>query len=498
MIGSAARSRVHSTLVGQPLRVVGRYSIHAEIGVGGMATVYLGRLVGAAGFSRVVAIKGLHPHLARSTKFVKAFLDEARLAARIRHPNVISTLDVLTDDSEVLIVMEYVAGATLDELGPPPMSIACGIAWAMLNGLHAAHTTTDEQGQALGIVHRDVSPQNVLVGADGQARVLDFGIAKADHRLQLTAPGEIKGKPAYMAPEQLVLECSSPRSDIYAAGVLLWELLSGRSLYEGSTESIIRAKMAGDVVPPLSTVADVPQSLDAILARALRRNPDERFASAHELAEALEAAVPLASPREIGDWVRREAAGLLADRAARIATMESAPSALSKEARRSARSTPGAPKSTTIRALVPPSSVPSEETETPAEALVSIIPASSAWRWGWLPLLAVVLLVATGIVWLRGLATTLGVAGPGAAVPSSGVDRAPAEAGDAPSPAQQGENAASRTATAAGYLPVPPSIRPPIASPSVKPLPRPLTVPHCARPFVIDDAGIKHLKPECL
>ena len=176
-------------------RSVGRYVVFDEIAAGGMASVHLGRLMGEVGFSRTVAIKRLHPHLARDAEFAAMFLDEARIAARIRHPNVVAVLDVVHDGSELLLVMDYVQGESLSRLaramrpGGIPPRIAVTVVTGVLHGLHAAHEATTERGEALDIVHRDVSPQNVLVGIDGVARVFDFGVAKAKSRAQTTQDG---------------------------------------------------------------------------------------------------------------------------------------------------------------------------------------------------------------------------------------------------------------------------------------------------------------------
>ncbi|MCW5837256.1 MAG: serine/threonine protein kinase, partial [Labilithrix sp.] len=223
---------------------VGRYALGAPIARGGMATLHLGRLVGSAGFARTVAIKRLHRHLCADPSFLDAFADEARLAARIRHPNVVPTLDVVSTEAsaaapgELLLVMEYVDGESLSALArqakaplPPPIVVA--IVSEMLHGLHSAHEARSEDGQPLGIVHRDVSPQNVLVGADGVARLVDFGIARATgvRRGSSTGEGDLKGKLAYMAPEQIRREPVTRKTDIFAAGIVLWELLTGRRLF---------------------------------------------------------------------------------------------------------------------------------------------------------------------------------------------------------------------------------------------------------------------------
>src|SRR4051812_48938415 len=203
--------------------MIGRYMLDRPIGSGGMATVHLGRLLGPAGFSRTVAIKRLHPQFAKDPEFVTMFLDEARLAARVRHPNVVSTLDVVALDEELFLVMDYVPGETLSRLARElrargesvPPAIAISILSGVLFGLHAAHDARSESGEVLGIVHRDVSPQNILVGEDGVARVLDFGVAKAAGRASQTEAGLVKGKLAYMSPEQLRGEAIDRRTDVY-------------------------------------------------------------------------------------------------------------------------------------------------------------------------------------------------------------------------------------------------------------------------------------------
>ncbi|HSQ67748.1 MAG TPA: serine/threonine-protein kinase, partial [Polyangiaceae bacterium] len=217
-------------------RVIGRYVLCDAIASGGMATVHLGRLLGPVGFSRTVAIKRLHPHFARDPEFVAMFLDEARLAARIRHPNVVSTLDVVVLQGELFVVMDYVHGEALSKLiranGAVPPPIAASIIAGVLYGLHAAHEAKTDDGAPLHIVHRDISPQNVLVGVDGSARVVDFGVAKAVGRLQTTREGALKGKIAYMSPEQISTDSVDRRTDIYAASVVLWEMLTGKRLYQ--------------------------------------------------------------------------------------------------------------------------------------------------------------------------------------------------------------------------------------------------------------------------
>ena len=186
---------------GEAARIIGRYVLYDEMAAGGMATVHYGRLLGPVGFSRTVAIKRLRPQFARDQEFVAMFVDEARLAARIRHPNVVPTLDVVATDGELYLVMDYVQGESLSRLlrasrakGSIPTDVVSAIFCGALHGLHAAHEATDEHGKPLGLVHRDVSPQNILVGVEGIPRVLDFGVAMAAGRAQATGQGRIKGK----------------------------------------------------------------------------------------------------------------------------------------------------------------------------------------------------------------------------------------------------------------------------------------------------------------
>ena len=211
-----------------------------------MATVYLARLGGVGGFQRFVAIKRLHPHLARDNEFIEMFLDEARLAARIHHPNVVPILEIGESPEGYYLVMEYIEGDTLgrilarsaqaQERVPTPIGVR--MALDALAGLHAAHELKDDDGKALDIVHRDVSPQNILVGVDGTARITDFGVARAASRLSTTRSGQLKGKLAYMSPEQAKARgVIDRRADIFAMGTVLWELLACKRLFKGDGDA---------------------------------------------------------------------------------------------------------------------------------------------------------------------------------------------------------------------------------------------------------------------
>jgi eukaryotic-like serine/threonine-protein kinase len=265
-----------------------------------MATVYLARVSGAGGFQRFVAIKRLHPHLAREEEFIEMFLDEARLAARIHHPNVVSILEIGTSEQGYYIVMEYVEGDTLAHLLTHctkrgqrlPMNVALRIIIDVLAGLDAAHELKDDDGKSLEIVHRDVSPQNVLVGVDGSARLSDFGVARAATRLTITRTGQVKGKVAYMAPEQARGEKDiDGRADVFAAGIVLWEVLTCRRLFKGEGDAHTLNKVLSEAIPSLeSFLPDVPKTLQPIVDKALERDRNVRYATAAEFADALETA----------------------------------------------------------------------------------------------------------------------------------------------------------------------------------------------------------------
>src|SRR5688572_15358661 len=294
-------------------RKIGRYAVFGELAAGGMATVYVGRLAGAAGFSRRVAIKSLHAQYAKDADFLAMFLDEARLSGRVQHPNVVQILDVISTTTELHLAMEYVEGESLAKLvrllksqnQRVPLAMAVAILIGVLEGLHAAHEARSESGQPLQIVHRDVSPHNILVGVDGVPRILDFGIAKAVGRMQTTRGDQLKGKLAYMAPEHLAREPLDRRADVYAAGIVLWELLTGERLFQADDEiSTFRRALDAKVVPPSSLQPDVPPELDAAVLRALAKKPEARYQTARELAFDLEATRLAASTRDLGVWVQ--------------------------------------------------------------------------------------------------------------------------------------------------------------------------------------------------
>jgi serine/threonine-protein kinase len=377
---SASDEGARDSLAGS--RTVGRYVIYGEIAQGGMATVHLGRLRGAAGFTRIVAIKKLHAQFAKDPEFVRMFTDEARLAARVRHPNVVPTLDVVSQDGELFLVMEYVHGETLARLivhsrragSRVPPAVACSILCGALHGLHAAHEAVSAQGEPLNIVHRDVSPQNILVGTDGIARVLDFGIAKAAGRMHQTEAGVVKGKMGYMSPEQLYGERLDRRTDTYAAGVVLWESLVCDRLFAGPGDEPALAKMLStEVQPPSRRVPGVSPALDTVVLRAVDRDRGRRFATALEMALALERATQPATPSEVGAWVLACAGEAIAPRARLIASLEKqAEESEAMDSSLGANAIDGQP------AYAPPPAAASAPAPAIAEPVTALSPAASA------------------------------------------------------------------------------------------------------------------------
>ncbi len=296
----------------------GRYEILRMIASGGMATVHLGRTLGMGGFERLVAVKVMHPHVASEPECVDMFLDEARLAARIHHPNVVSTIDVSEDEEGVFLVMEFVEGPSFQGLlralkkkkQEGPLDVLLRVFMDALAGLHAAHELPDVDGTPLNLVHRDVSPANILIGVDGRARITDFGVARAETRLSATQSGQVKGKFAYMAPEQVRMLPVDRRADIYSAGVMLWEMLTGEKLLKSDNElGMLTQILAHKFAAPHELKPSIPEKLSAVCMQALRFKPEERFPTAAAMAEAIEEAaresgIGVASARAVADFVK--------------------------------------------------------------------------------------------------------------------------------------------------------------------------------------------------
>jgi serine/threonine-protein kinase len=536
-------------------RLVGRYIVHERIAAGGMATVHLGRLLGDGGFSRTVAIKRLHDAYARDPEFVAMLLDEARLASKIRHPNVVPTLDVVAEQDQLLVVMEYVEGESLASLSRfarnagerIPIPLAASIVAQALHGLHAAHECRDNKtGEPLGIVHRDVSPQNVLVGIDGIARVLDFGIAKAASRAASTADGHVKGKVAYMAPEQLQHGVVDRRTDVFAAAIMFWELLAGRRLFAGDSPAQTMGRVLFDPIDcPRRWAPDVPTELALIALRGLERDPNARFATAEEMALAIEDAIALPRSKEIGAWVSRVAAASVSRRAELVRALERTSNPLraapttdpdllaaitEADRRRQVSDQPTEVNSTPSSGLrVPSGAMGSAKVPSSARRDAVVIPSSAAvagadeqtdlatvnnnsagasltrrTSWGAVVLaaggsgIALALAVALIVVAMRARLVPQSVAAPGPPT-TSGIEPPPAAPPPEPPPLPMALGASAPKESAA-----PPTASPPASSAletkkrPAPPAPRTSKAPDCRTPYVLDEKGMKHFKVECL
>jgi serine/threonine-protein kinase len=379
---------------------VGRYDVLLPIASGGMATVYLARSRGVGGFERDVALKLTHAHLAESAEFARDLLEEAKIAVGIRHANVVPVLDVGEDPNGLFLVMEYIEGDTLSGLmrrakssaagGAAPLApgIAFRVLLDALGGLHAAHELADEEGRNIGLVHRDFSPQNILVGSDGVGRLTDFGIAKAASRLGATRTGAVKGKVNYMAPEQARGEQLDRRTDVWAAGVVAWELLAGRRMYDGDELGTL-FRIASDTPPRVRDVVEsVHPALDAAVARALTRDLSARTptaaAFAKDLTQALrEASIELADASDVAAVVKQLVGNKIAERRKRVREVIELRQALEDAARASADSlTPGTglvpPKPAATVAMPPPARVDLPSFEPLADPPATDVTSASA------------------------------------------------------------------------------------------------------------------------
>jgi serine/threonine protein kinase len=321
-------SAASSTAGAFPERV-GKYELLLPLGTGGTATVYLARTRGVAGFEREVALKLVHAHLRGDEESRLHLLEEARLAARIRHPNVVSVTEVDADTCGVFLVMDYVEGEALsglvrllrDHNHRLPTRLIARIMNDALAGLHAAHELREAQGQLVGLVHRDFSPQNILLGIEGVTRLADFGVAKAASRTVRTKTGLVKGKVAYMSPEQARGHKVDRRCDVWAAGVVVWELVTGRKLYDHEDDVATLLSVVTEEPPRLGSVLQgVPASLDDAVSYALTSDVNRRCPSAEAFRCMLESAWDecggMATTAELGAFVRQTVGHRLAERRA--------------------------------------------------------------------------------------------------------------------------------------------------------------------------------------
>ncbi len=293
---------------------VGPYEALFELAAGGMGTVYVARKFGPGGFERLTVLKRVHSHLLKDKDFLDMVRDEAKIASLISHPNVVGVEDVVDSGGELILAQPYIESVSFASLlgaanqageRLPPNAVV-RIVTDVLAGLHAAHEAKDLRGEPLHVVHRDVSPHNVLVGTDGLSRLIDFGIAKAERRITHTKSGVMKGKLAYMAPEALRATALDRRADVFSTGVMLHEALTGKKVFRAVDEGdLLLAIMLQEIDAPSAVLPSLSATLDAPILKALERRKDDRFATASELREALEQAFQPASPRDIQELVER-------------------------------------------------------------------------------------------------------------------------------------------------------------------------------------------------
>lgn len=375
---------------------IGSYEPLFELGRGGMGTVFLARAIGAAGFERLVVVKRLNPHLLDQEQAVRRFLDEARIAARVHHANVIGTHHVGHDDDGLFLVLDYVEGGNLDELLerslcngiliPPPILLR--IAVDALAGLHAVHTAQDAAGRPLNILHRDVSLQNVLVGRDGVARIADFGIAKSRLGSVTTDKAYVVGKLLYMPREYLCRETPGPTFDVYSLGITLWLALSGHDLWPDESEAQIIKRIVEDRVPDLSSVMSIPPQIAAIIAKATAADHRERYQNARAMSEDIEQLARetgwVATHAEVAQLVDSLLGADLRRRRELLAKHESIPddafayqvwSDLQVKARSNQNSKPRAPPRSSPQAASP--AAPEQESARGVSALSAEAPSST-------------------------------------------------------------------------------------------------------------------------
>lgn len=295
----------------------GKYQLVKIAGEGGMATVYRAVIRGAAGFQRAVAVKHIRPEYRAIKNYIDMFVEEARVGSELAHPNIVQVHDFVAENGSYYLIMEWVEGIDLGALiqtyrdarafVPWPLVVAIGI--GTLRGLGAAHERVAPDGTPAPVIHRDISPHNVMVGTNGVVKLSDFGLARARDRIaSLTAPGTVKGKLSYLAPEVAFGKPNTVQSDLFGVGNLLWESLTGERLFDGKTDVEIFKKIRNCVIPPISDRRpDVPAALIAVIDTALAADPANRYASADEFAQALgqvmKQAVGANSASELGQAV---------------------------------------------------------------------------------------------------------------------------------------------------------------------------------------------------
>ena len=295
----------------------GKYHLKRRLGLGGMAEVWLADLQGPQGFQRELVIKRILPHLADDENFLTMFEDEARLAAQLNHPHAVRVEELGKEDGTWYLAMEYLDGADLRDLArrarglrqPIPLEVILQIGADVASALHYAHTLSDQQGRPLNLIHRDVSPHNVIVTRNGHAKLVDFGIARAESNQVKTRTGMVKGKSGYMSPEQALGRDLDGRSDQFALGIVLYELLLRARLFRGDSDMAVMRKVVACNIPPLLSIApDIPESVQKVINKTLQRAPEDRYPDGNALSEALLSCLHDLGLRgghgKVGTWVQ--------------------------------------------------------------------------------------------------------------------------------------------------------------------------------------------------
>lgn len=470
-----------------------------------MGSVLLGRTTGAAGFTRVVALKRLHPQYANDPAFVSRFKDEVRVSASVQHPNVVQTLDVVASNGDLMLVMEYIDGATLHALLEDavrqarrlPLDVVSALVSSCLHGIHAAHEATDDEGVPLRVVHRDISPQNIMIGRDGQVKVLDFGLAQAVEQSHVSRVGLASGKAGYMSPEQVRCEPLDRRTDIFAVGIVLWETLTGQRLFRPGkvAEGVAMHNVLTKTVPaPSDLRSDVPSAVDEVALRALNRDRTVRFATAKEFALALEAALPPATASRVGSCLLELCSVRLASRAELLA-------AVRRGLALTADTVVGVGDGTQVQTET---AVPGVAADTPDAK--GQRPSGRSWKALALPALAFLSLVGIGLG-TRAMSETEDSVERGVQARAQGavsVSRAsasivaPASPPPVASPSVTALASASVSRPGLAPSPAPSSFRPKRAGGARAVQKPPRKVEACNPPTFVDQEGIRHFKEGCI
>jgi len=432
----------------EPFRaeVPSRYELVAELGTGGMASVHLARARGAGGFHKWVAIKRVHPHLAKEVEFVDMFLDEARIAAQLQHPNVAQVFELGQSGEQYFLAMEYLHGESLDRVNRRlfrggaalPWEVAACIVARVARGLHHAHEARGPDGEPMHVVHRDVTPHNVFVTYDGHVKLTDFGVAKAAGRLTKTVTGTMKGKMAYASPEQLAGAPLDRRSDIFALGVVLWESCAGKRLFRGASDAETVQRILSGERPPLGKVRpEVPAALEAVTDRALQHEVRDRYATAAEMAVDLEALLrdvePAVDDRRIAETMH---AHFAEDRARKDALLrEGSSSGTSWRRAKATETAPTASAKAEDSKMAPTASMEIAERDVTGSRLAATASMDVAARDATEPGASTVggtASVGAGTVAASTLGGTVGAAREPGAVTGTSVARAPVDAAAAP------------------------------------------------------------------